>query len=196
MRISGGRGRFSERSASPPRPLSPEERLAFGGCASAGLVPPERWGGSCCAVVVTAADRAAATYAARGTNPSARLRRAPPLSGEDLQAAPTKGFLRRGSCHARERMTEDTPASRSSSSPLFKRLAVYTPLPPSAEGGGPSAVADGGGYTLPPRQYIPQQKSFPPVSRTADSFLHGGSQESTHTHRQHEKIRWLLPSDF
>ena len=25
-----GRGRFSERSASPPRPLSPEERLAFG----------------------------------------------------------------------------------------------------------------------------------------------------------------------
>ena len=28
---AGGRGRFSERSASPPRPLSPEERLAFGG---------------------------------------------------------------------------------------------------------------------------------------------------------------------
>ena len=36
-------------------------------------------------------------------------------------------------------MTEDTPASRSSSPPLFKRLAVYTPLPPSAEGGGPFA---------------------------------------------------------
>ena len=28
---SGGRGRFSKRSASPPRPLSPEEQLAFGG---------------------------------------------------------------------------------------------------------------------------------------------------------------------
>ena len=29
VRISGGRGRFSERSASPPRPLSPEEQLGF-----------------------------------------------------------------------------------------------------------------------------------------------------------------------
>ena len=28
--ILGGRGGFSERSPSPPRPLSPEERLAFG----------------------------------------------------------------------------------------------------------------------------------------------------------------------
>ena len=39
---AGGRGRFSERSASPPRPLSPEERLAFSGVASAWVVPPER----------------------------------------------------------------------------------------------------------------------------------------------------------
>ena len=27
---SGGRGGFSERSPSPPRPLSPEERMGFG----------------------------------------------------------------------------------------------------------------------------------------------------------------------
>ena len=40
---TGGRGRFSERSASPPRPLSPEERLAFEGDASAELVPPVGW---------------------------------------------------------------------------------------------------------------------------------------------------------
>ena len=39
-------------------------------------------------VVVTAADRAAATYAAWGTNPSARISRAPPLSGEALLGFP------------------------------------------------------------------------------------------------------------
>ena len=40
---SGGRGGFSERSPSPPRPLSSEERLAFELCASSEGVPPERW---------------------------------------------------------------------------------------------------------------------------------------------------------
>ena len=53
---------------------------------SFGLVCPCELGAiPCCGAVVTAADRAAATYAAWGTNPSARLRRAPPLSGEALQ---------------------------------------------------------------------------------------------------------------
>ena len=66
-RNAGGRGRFSERSASPPRPLSPEERLAFKAVASSGLVPPERWMVLCCLVAVTVADRAAATCRRRGT---------------------------------------------------------------------------------------------------------------------------------
>ena len=53
-------GGFSERS--PSLALPPEERLAFGLCASAGMVPPEsgvRF--SIRLVEVTAADRAAAT---------------------------------------------------------------------------------------------------------------------------------------
>ena len=58
---TGGRGRFSERRASPPRPLSPEERLAFDGVLFF-------WLGSACESgvspiglrKVTAADRAAA----------------------------------------------------------------------------------------------------------------------------------------
>ncbi len=53
-------GGFSERS--PSLALPPEERLAFGLCASAGMVPPESWARFLCKVVeVTAADRAAAT---------------------------------------------------------------------------------------------------------------------------------------
>ena len=48
--------------------------------------------------MVTAADSAAATLRRRGVNPSARLRRAPPLSGEALQGVPPKGSFRRGSC--------------------------------------------------------------------------------------------------
>ena len=77
-----GRGRFSERSASPPDPLS---RRAAGnrlGC-SFGVERPCECGWSPIGwVVVTAADRAAATFAACGGNPSARISRAPPLSGE------------------------------------------------------------------------------------------------------------------
>ena len=79
-----GRGRFSERSASPPDPLS---RRAAGnrlGC-SFGVERPCECGWSPIGlVVVTAADRAAATFAACGGNPSARISRAPPLSGEAL----------------------------------------------------------------------------------------------------------------
>ena len=61
VRNAGGRGRFSERSASPPRPLSPEERLAFGGVRSLLLGSACRVGtltSSLCAS--TAADSAAA----------------------------------------------------------------------------------------------------------------------------------------
>ena len=53
-------------------------------------------------VVVAAADRAAATYAMWGTNPSARLRRAPPLSGEALRGSTPKGSLRPPPPHARK----------------------------------------------------------------------------------------------
>ena len=69
-----GRGRFSKRSASPPDPLSRRvagNRLdsSFGGsCPCSAGASPIGW------VVVTAADRAAVTYAVWGTNPSARLR--------------------------------------------------------------------------------------------------------------------------
>ena len=58
---SGGEAASLREAASPPRPLSPEERLAFGACVSAELVPPVRG----CVVPYklcesTAADRAAA----------------------------------------------------------------------------------------------------------------------------------------
>ena len=52
--------------------------------------------GSCRLVVVTAADRAAATLRHGETNPSTRHRRAPPLSGEALREVSPNGFLRRG----------------------------------------------------------------------------------------------------
>ena len=58
---SGGRGGFSERSPPPPRPLSPEERLAFEVVASAELVPPVRECAVPCKLCEsTAADKAAA----------------------------------------------------------------------------------------------------------------------------------------
>ena len=56
-----GRGRFSKRSASPPDPLSRRvagNRLV---CSFGGSLPCEVGAVSCCLVVVTAADRAAAT---------------------------------------------------------------------------------------------------------------------------------------
>ena len=102
------RGGFAGSAAKrlpPQRELSCA--LAHDGGYSFGLVgvSPIGW------VKVTAADRAAATCKRWGTNPSARRWRAPPLSGEALQDAPLKGSLRRGSCHARWRMTEDTPTA-------------------------------------------------------------------------------------
>ena len=102
--------------------------------------------------MVAAADRAAVTFAAWGTNPSAHLERAPPLSGEALHGGAPNGSLRKGSCHARQRMTEDKPTSRFSCPLLLKCMKAHPPWPPSAEGGGPSAEADGGGYALPPQR--------------------------------------------
>ena len=46
------------------------------------------------------------------------------------------------------------------------------PSPPSTEGVGPSAAADGGRY---PTHHTPQQKVFPSVSLPAHSSLCGGS---------------------
>ena len=54
--------------------------------------------------MVTAADRAAATFAVWGTNPSARLRRAPPLSGEAVSRSLTEDIplrARRPTSHVR-----------------------------------------------------------------------------------------------
>ena len=88
-----GRGRFSERSASPLDPLSRRAAGVWLGdfciVGSAGALGAV----SCGLVESTAADRAAADVRRLGTNPSARLRRAPPLSGEALRGMPPKGFL-------------------------------------------------------------------------------------------------------
>ena len=76
-----GRGRFSERSASPPDPLSRRAagvwlvRFCIGGSAcECGRSPINL-------VVVTAADRAAATLRRGGTNPSARFAGTSPFRG-------------------------------------------------------------------------------------------------------------------
>ena len=65
-------------------------------------------------VVVTAADRAAATCQRWGTNPSARLRRAPPLSGEALWEAVGSAAQKAPSAEGAvsRRLTEDKPARR------------------------------------------------------------------------------------
>ena len=63
----GGEAASLREAPLPPRPLSSEERMALELVVSAELVPPERWGRSPIGlVVVTAADRAAATV--RGLN--------------------------------------------------------------------------------------------------------------------------------
>ena len=49
--------------------------------------------------------------------------------------------------------------------PRVRRREI--PSPTSAEGGRPSAAADGGRYTSPPQQCTPQQKSLPSVSLAA-----------------------------
>ena len=76
-----GRGRFSKRSASPPDPLS--RRVAGNRLVrSFGLACPCSMGAFFCfGVEVTAADRAAATYATWGTNPSARFAGTSPFRG-------------------------------------------------------------------------------------------------------------------
>ena len=93
---SGGEARFSERSPSPPRPPSPEERLAFElAVSSKAGMPPESWVRIPAAlVVVTAADRAAATLrrGGDGTPPPAYGGRLPfqgRLCREVRQRAPS-----------------------------------------------------------------------------------------------------------
>ena len=84
---NGGRGRFSERSASPPDPLS--RRVAGNRLVrSFELVCPCSVGMSPISLVVAAAWR---------TNPFARCRRAPPLSGEAWQETRQKAPSAEGS---------------------------------------------------------------------------------------------------
>ena len=89
----------SLREAPLPQTPFPEEWLGIGLYVSADLRAHATCGWSPISlVVVTAADRAAATFVAWGTNPSARISRAPPLSGEALFGFPPKGSLHRGGC--------------------------------------------------------------------------------------------------
>ena len=93
---SGGEA-ASLREAPLPQTPSPEERVAFNRCGSSNLVPPVSWARSPLGlVVVTAADRAAATLRRGGRTPPP-AKRAPPLSGEALGVAapPLKGFTRK-----------------------------------------------------------------------------------------------------
>ena len=103
-----GRGRFSKRSASPPDPLSRRVAAVRGGFAFIQY-----------AAVSWARFPASWWWSRRLTEPPRPMRRgertpppasrAPPLSGEALLGFPPKGSLRRGSCHAQQRMTEDKP---------------------------------------------------------------------------------------
>ena len=147
-----GRGRFSKRSASPPDPLS--RRVAGNRLVrSYELVRPCSMGAvSCFGVVVAAADRAAATCL-RWATTKLQGKRAEGVAGAIGKPPP------------RARRTRNTN---------LWRLCRH-PSPPSAEGGGPSAAADGGRYSPPLRQRTPQQRSLSSVSLTADSSLCGGS---------------------
>ena len=119
---SGGRGGFSERSPSPPRPLSPEEQLAFGGRAFFLVGSACELGTVLCKlVVVTAADRAAATVRC-GSLSSVSLTADSSLCGGSLLAAlpikpPLKGEVlavggRRGSFPQRRQVTNAPPLRR------------------------------------------------------------------------------------
>ena len=87
-----GRGRFSERSASPPDPLSRRANgvwlvrfcLLSSAC-ECGRSPINL-------VVVTAADRAAATLRRGGTNPSARFAGTSPFRGGFLRVPKLTGL--------------------------------------------------------------------------------------------------------
>ena len=110
-----GRGRFSKRSASPPDPLSRRvagNRLGF----SSRLARPCSLGAfSCFSVMVTAADRAAATcqrwplYSWRGDRAKvSKGRSQSPLARP--QTRPPKSPAAEGAVS--RRLTEDTPPSR------------------------------------------------------------------------------------
>ena len=144
-----GRGRFSKRSASPPDPLS--RRVAGNRLVrSFGLVRPCELGViSCKVVVVTAADRAAATCQRWSTTK---------LQGERPEGvAGAIGKLPDGlRPPPRVRRREILLVS-------FRRRR------------GTIRGANDGRYILLPWQRIPQQKSLSSVSLTADSSLCGGS---------------------
>ena len=114
-----GRGRFSERSASPPDPLS---RRAAGnrlGSSFGGSRPCEVGAFPCFGVVVTAADRAAATCQHRVSYKLGG-------SGEGFQRAIAKPFG--ASADAASRLLPQKELSCA-----FARMAEDTPLPVSAD---------------------------------------------------------------
>ena len=91
-----GGGGFSERSPSSPDPFSRRAAGVRVGSSSK-LYAPVRWARFPVAWLwsrrLTEPPR---PLRCGGTNPSARISRAPPLSGEALQEVPSKGSLRRG----------------------------------------------------------------------------------------------------
>ena len=89
-------------------------------------------------VEVTAADRAAAPVRVGDEPLRPPTAGTSPFRGGFAGSAP-KGSLRRGSCHAQQRMTEDTPLcwgarSRSGKS-ISSTIRSANGSPPSAEGG-------------------------------------------------------------
>ena len=95
---SGGEAASLREAPLPPDPSLPKSGWRSRGCVSSGLVPPERLGRFLAAWLWSRRLTEPPRPCGVGVNPSARLWRAPPLSGEALRSVSPKGSLRRGSC--------------------------------------------------------------------------------------------------
>ncbi len=132
-----GRGRFSKRSASPPDPLSRRVaavRVVFSSIQYTAV----SWSVvSCCLVVVTAADRAAATYATWGTNPSAPHVRGGSVSRRGLtQAARNRTRLSGGTKPAEAAQLKRQRSSGGAEEGLSREAASEPSLREGARGRG------------------------------------------------------------